>query len=91
MKMTIESTDKIVEVNGVPARIWQGTSERGITVIAYITSIAAAGDADLAELEADLQEHAPPTALDVYAWPTRVHIDHDSGDQIRTEREAFLP
>lgn len=78
MKMTIESTTKIVEVNGLPARIWQGTTANGIPVVAYITSIAAAGDQDLSELEADLHDHAEPTALDVAQWPSRVFIDHGS-------------
>lgn len=90
MKMTIESTTKIAEVNGVPARVWQGTTERGIPVVAYITSIAAAGDADLSELEADLQEHAEPTALDVAFWPARLHIDH-YGDQPTAETKEHQP
>jgi len=30
MKLTIEHTDRIVEVNGVPARVWEGVSDTGI-------------------------------------------------------------
>ncbi len=40
MKITIESTAKIVEVNGVPARVWQGTTASGIEVVAFITRVA---------------------------------------------------
>lgn len=43
MKVTLENTDKIVTlaINGkeVPARIWQGESESGIPVHAFITRI----------------------------------------------------
>lgn len=28
MKMTIESTDRLIEVNGTQARVWQGATER---------------------------------------------------------------
>ena len=44
MKITIESTTKIVThvVNGseVHARVWQGETERGVPVQAFITLIA---------------------------------------------------
>lgn len=44
MKITIESTPKIVElvVNGmpVPARVWQGETASGIPVQCFITRIA---------------------------------------------------
>jgi hypothetical protein len=44
MKITIENTSKIVElqINGglVPARVWQGQTENGIPVQAFITRIA---------------------------------------------------
>lgn len=44
MKITIESTSKIVElvvnVASVHARVWQGETESGVPVQAYITRIA---------------------------------------------------
>ncbi len=46
MKLTIESTTKIVMLkpgplsDGVPARIWEGISESGIKVHCYITRVA---------------------------------------------------
>lgn len=77
MKMTVQSTAKIVDVNGVPARVWEGKSEKGTPVIVFVTRIAVredAGDEALAEFAAELQEHAPPTAA-VDAWPARMLID----------------
>lgn len=44
MKVTLENTTKIVDIviNGlaVPARVWQGETEDGIPVQAFITRIA---------------------------------------------------
>ena len=40
MKITIESTTKIVELDGIPARIWEGQTDNGIPVIAFIPRIA---------------------------------------------------
>jgi hypothetical protein len=66
MKVTLESTDKVVElvVNGqtVPARIWEGETATGVKVHAYITRIACDKTADAAEFERDLQECRPPSA-----------------------------
>ena len=77
MKLTLESTPRTVDINGIPARIWQGQSERGTPVIAFITRVAVREDSGReahAEFEADLQEHAPPN-LEVQAWPARMFID----------------
>lgn len=44
MKITIESTDRLVTlvVNGaeVPARIWEGASDGGVAVVAFITRVS---------------------------------------------------
>jgi hypothetical protein len=77
VKITIESTSKIVELQGhlctVPARVWEGTSERGVKVVAFITRITP-GEAtpeQCAEFEADLQETRVPSS-GVQAWPARL-------------------
>lgn len=74
MKMTIHNTSKIVQVNGVPARVWEGHTEAGIPVIAFVTRIAAERERDLAEFDRDLSEVSPPSP-DVAAWPARMLID----------------
>lgn len=78
MKVTIESTDRIVELATrggavMPARIWQGVSEAGVPVLVFVTRIAAERGHDLGEF-GELTEHAAPTA-DVAAWPARMLID----------------
>lgn len=71
MKIQLESTTKIIQLNGVPARIWQGQTERGIPVHCFITRIAVDKDADTTEFEAELSEHRPPSA-DLEAYPARM-------------------
>lgn len=48
MKITIESTDKVLELAGndggalVPARLWEGHTEDGTPVFCFVTRIAPA-------------------------------------------------
>lgn len=66
MKTTLESTTKIITMQlgnaDVPARIWEGVTESGIKVLAYITRIAAPIGEDLSQFERELQEQKPPSA-----------------------------
>ena len=71
MKITIESTTKIVELNGVPARIWQGKTENGIEIHCFITRIAVSKAEDTSQFEKELQEHTPPTSA-VESYPLRM-------------------
>jgi hypothetical protein len=75
MKVTLEPTDKIIELvtpqGMVPARIWEGATESGIEVHAYITRIAAHEGQDLAEFERDLKQTRKPSA-DVQAISLRL-------------------
>lgn len=65
MKITIESTDKIVLVNGVSARVWDGTSESGVELVAFVTRITVRSDADNSQFEAELREHTAPKIFDL--------------------------
>jgi len=75
MKITIESTAKLVELRTphgtVRARIWEGHTASGIPVHCYITRVAVANDRDHAEFERELQEHAAPSA-EIAAIPLRL-------------------
>jgi hypothetical protein len=73
MKITLTSTTKVVELNGVPARIWEGTTESGIAVHAFVTRLAVDKDENQEEFQRELREHAAPSAaMDVY--PLRMII-----------------
>lgn len=74
MKLTLESTTRIDEVNGVPCRLWQGQTERGVQVHAYIAMVGVDRDDDASELERDLKEHAQPR-VEFGAIPLRFLLD----------------
>jgi len=65
MKITIESTTQIVDLNGVPSRIWEGTTDTGIAVHCLVTRIAVHKDADATQFYRELeQQRAPSPDLD---------------------------
>lgn len=76
MKITLESTTKIVELQtstgSVPARIWEGTTESGIAVHAFVTRIAVHKDLDQAQFERELQEQRAPCRLIDGTYPARI-------------------
>lgn len=75
MKITIESTTKIVHLNNVPARVWEGKTESGIEVICFVTRIAVSKDklANQSQFEKELMEQLPPSA-EVERFPLRMII-----------------
>jgi hypothetical protein len=73
MQVQLTSTTKIVKLNGVPARIWEGHTAAGVPCHAYVTRIAVHEDQDATEFERELQEHSPPSA-DVQAIPLAMLI-----------------
>ncbi|TAL41397.1 MAG: hypothetical protein EPN91_10810 [Salinibacterium sp.] len=71
MKITLEPTSRIIGLNGVPARVWEGTTDKGVRLTAFITRVAvdeAEGPAALASFSAELDECPVPTV----AWPARL-------------------
>ena len=75
MKVTLESTSNLIEVkiNGVlvPARIWEGQTDTGIAVHAYITRIAVKETDDTAQFEKELAECRAPSP-EIEAIPSRL-------------------
>lgn len=65
MEVRLESTDKIVTLNGVPARLWEGHTAAGVPCHAYVTRIAVwiavSNTEDSSEFDRELQEHRPPS------------------------------
>lgn len=60
MKIELKPTGIIETVNGNPCRVWKGTSDKGIYVIAYIALIGAdqehASQEQIADFGRELQE-----------------------------------
>lgn len=71
MKATLNPTEKIVELDGVPARVWEGETESGIKVHAFITRIAVSKDEDASQFEEELEEHDPLSA-EIESYPARL-------------------
>lgn len=74
MKLILENTDKIVELNGVPARLWEGTTESGIKVHAFMTRVAVSKDEAPEvheQFKTELQETKAPSA-EMQAIPLRM-------------------
>lgn len=67
MKITLESTAEVgmLGIDGceVPARIWVGSTESGIPVMAFITRIGVLAGGDPTEFERELTE-APTFVVD---------------------------
>jgi len=60
MKITIESTDQLTHLDGVPVRVWEGTTEGGTPCKVFVHRIAVDQDEDQVAFEAELQEQLPP-------------------------------
>ncbi len=62
MKITISSTEQLVTLNGVPARIWEGRTDSGTPVRCFVTRISPQthDPVALAAFEAELQECDAP-------------------------------
>lgn len=71
MEITLTQTSLIVDVNGVPARIWEGRTASGIAVHAYITRIAVLKEDDNTQFKEELQECQPPSS-DLQGIPLRL-------------------
>lgn len=86
MKITLTNTDKLVvlqtEHGEIPARIWEGASEKGTPCHALITRVAIAKDAtpeQSAEFADGLIECAPPSDAINRAYPRAVNLHVNLG------------
>jgi hypothetical protein len=61
MKVTLEHTTMIVKLSGIDCRIWEGTTEKGVKVHAFIPRISIRNGDDASEFEADLKNQKPPS------------------------------
>lgn len=60
MRITIESTDTLTSIEGVPVRLWEGTTESGIKCRVFVRMIAVRNDEDSAPFERELKELDAP-------------------------------
>lgn len=63
MKILVESTSKIVELDGVSVRVWEGNTENGIPVHVFIARVAVDASYDCQEFNEDLMSTKAPSAV----------------------------
>jgi hypothetical protein len=73
MKVTLKSTTKVVTLNNVPARIWEGETSSGIKIHAYITRVAVNKDDNQEQFARELAECSAPSR-ETEAIPMRMLI-----------------
>ncbi|MCX5495765.1 hypothetical protein OSH11_13710 [Kaistia dalseonensis] len=73
MNITIRNTDRLIDVNGVPARIWEGQTDAGVPVLCLVTRISpqSLDPAAIETFARELTETTPPTDAAV-AIPARL-------------------
>lgn len=74
MKIQLESTTKIVALNGIKCRVWEGVTSGGIAIHAFISRVAVKEGQPAAvyeQFERELTEQRKPSA-DVEAIPMRM-------------------
>lgn len=67
MKIELTKTSQITHLNGVPVRVWEGKTEKGVEIVAFIARIAVQKDKDCSELENELTETDCPKPKQ--SWP----------------------
>lgn len=81
MRMTIESTSRLVRLNdpigygSVEARVWEGQTDSGVPVVVLVTRIAVPKDAPAQahhQFMSELRETRAPSTAGVEAFPTRM-------------------
>jgi len=61
MTIKIKATEVITDINGVPVRLWEGTTEAGIKCKVFVHRLAVHKDDDASQFEKELEEQMPPT------------------------------
>ena len=70
MKITLHSTGQIVELDGCACRVWEGKTEGGVKLTAFIARVAVDRAEDTRQFEHELTETPQPKPTE--AWPSRL-------------------
>lgn len=74
MMIILENTDKLIDVNGIQSRLWQGKTESGIQVTCLIIRLAVNAEEDQTEFDRELLETRPPSPEADKAFPIRLVV-----------------
>lgn len=71
MTITITNTQKIIYINGIPARVWEGKTESGVPIHAFVTRIGVDKSENLEQFEKELQS-CKPLSKELESYPTKL-------------------
>jgi len=71
LQITINNTSKIVYVNGISSRIWEGKTSSGISVRCLVARIDVMETEDTSQFDRELEEVSAPSAI-AESYPLRV-------------------
>jgi hypothetical protein len=76
MQLTLKPTDRIQTIEGTPCRLWEGTTEKGVPVHAYIRCVSPqTHDAEaIAVFDAELKA-LPPARREAVSFDMRFFVD----------------
>ncbi len=60
MRIIIESTEKLTDMDGVDVRVWRGVTQRGTKCHVFVHRLAVLETEDQREFERELNETIPP-------------------------------
>jgi hypothetical protein len=60
MKIVIESTDMLTNIDGVAVRVWNGVTAEGVACLVFVHRLAVHNDLDSSRFDAELREELPP-------------------------------
>lgn len=60
MQIHIESTDQITFMDGVPVRVWEGVTAKGVRCKVFVHRLAVHNDEDADQFDAELTTQLPP-------------------------------
>jgi hypothetical protein len=72
MLVRLQSTTRLVTVNGIQGRVWEGQTESGNDVYAVIVRIATRVENDQEQLQNELRECRAPSDGSIGAFPLRM-------------------
>ena len=63
MKITMTATEKLTEINGVQARLWEGITDQGVKCKVFVHRLAVHRSEDHTQFEKELIEKMPGGVL----------------------------
>ena len=85
MRIQIEPTENIVELDGIPCRAWNGVTDAGIGVVVFVHRIVCKPGPDQFGLDVELAEMPPPRST---SSPEAAAADKEAGKGAHHAREA---